>query len=523
MFGKVINWVKTHKTIFALIITSLFVLSQIPFVITHENWNDEAVSYGLSREFGFSSMFNANDSIPHPILWQLILMPFSKLGAPVEIVSYISLVFVTLAVFLFIRFAPMNYLTKAIFLASCALFYFVPIIAQDYSLIPLAIALLCIAYKNRHEKPLLYGLSLALLLQTHFLIYGFAIALAIIFLIETVFKKENAPKILKNLFLFLVPVALSLSTVIPAIINTYNGQSGITVNMIETDERLEAPFIQNMMVGFIGFYSESIWVLLTIVVGIFVVALLAKNARVALSFVVGLAFWFYIMNITYAGYGIIMPKIAILLLIALAVTWLSYQDSYEKENIVAKIINKSEIVKIAKSHNIKNFHVAIITVLAFVSIFATFDFAMDDYGHQFTNAKEIADTINSFEDGSLVIEADSSVFVEAIAREKVTKEVYYYNYPANKMDEISDYLKYDGHAVDEYKDIAMTVEDLDEVIRQATEQYEHVYFLTIPPSCQNEAGILSPTLKAYKYLDIVSDEEYYLDHGRERTGVFKIK
>ena len=41
---------KTHKTAFCAYSHTLFVASQIPFLINHEVWNDEATSWQLSKE-----------------------------------------------------------------------------------------------------------------------------------------------------------------------------------------------------------------------------------------------------------------------------------------------------------------------------------------------------------------------------------------------------------------------------------------------------------------------------------------
>ena len=486
MFRKVKDWVKTHKTAFALIITILFVAVHIPLVITHENWNDEAVSWALSREINITNIYEINNAEPHPLLWQLILAPFSKLGLPFDTISYISLAFVALAVFLFIRFAPMNGLFKFAFLISAGFFYFLPVISRDYSLVPLAIALVCIAYKSRHEKPFLYGLAVAFLTQTHFLMYGFAAALGVGFVTEELVKKEKLSKRFKRVVLFALPIIISIASVIPIVINSFNNQAMLSGKVYEgVSEEYMEPFWPNFVAGFFGADSDTLRAILIIITAIFAVGLLSKNIKIFLYFACGVGLWVYEMACLYKGFVVIAPKVSLIVLMVLAASWLVYLESSEKENIIAKIFSHSEIIKIAKKNGIKNIYVVFASIIAISTTIHVYRSSRDDIEYLFTDAKEVAESINKLEEGSLIIQSDVSSSLNAAIHEYINKDFVYYNYLTNSVQEPEDYLKYNNDMVESYENVGITNEELMSLLTYATQTYDHVYYLARKPSCSS--------------------------------------
>lgn len=526
MFRKVINWVKTHKTAFALIVTAVFVLANIPLVITHENWNDEAVSWALSREINLSNVYEINNAEPHPLLWQLILAPFSKLGLPFDTISYISLAFVALAVFLFIRFAPMNGFFKFAFLISSGFFYFLPVISRDYSLIPLAIALVCIAYKNRHEKPFLYGLAVAFLTQTHFLMYGFAAALGVGYVVEATFKKEKTLKYLKKLAIFSLPIVISLASVIPIVVNSFKNQAIISgVAYESSDPEMLEQFVPRALEGFFGTSADFIYVVAIALAIIFSLGLLAKSIKAFIYFAVGEGFWAYVMGNIYKGYDVIEPKTTLIVLIVLAACWIASLEETEKENIISRLMNFSEIIKLIKKKKICAFPI-IATIIALSTVPHTMAFATKDFNQPFSNAKEVSGILNEFEDGALIIQSDPTAVVETAVREYVNKNFVYYNLMNNKVEEIDDYLKYDNNTLNTYKSYDyITSEDLNSLLSFATSVYDHVYYISQRPNCSgaysnaNEDILDELELKA----TINMNNETHLDIARPIVNIYKVK
>lgn len=107
------------------------------------------------------------------MLWYLILKPFTMLGFPIKTMNVISIIFMTLAVYLFLKYVDANKWLKILIVFGGSMFYYNAVNARTYSLVCLAIVLIDITYKNRKEHPYKYNLQLLLLTQTHILTCGF--------------------------------------------------------------------------------------------------------------------------------------------------------------------------------------------------------------------------------------------------------------------------------------------------------------------------------------------------------------
>ncbi len=108
----------------------------------------------------------------HFLLWYIILMPFAKLGFPYYTTNIISWLITCLSVWLILDKAPAKFYKRVLLIFTFPLIYLFPIVSRCYCLIPLAIVLMCIFYKDRKEKPLRYLLSIVLLANTHVIMLG---------------------------------------------------------------------------------------------------------------------------------------------------------------------------------------------------------------------------------------------------------------------------------------------------------------------------------------------------------------
>lgn len=522
MFRRLKNWAESHKALFALIITLLFILVHIPLLINHEISNDEAISWRLSERITFDNFYEINSAEPHPPLWQLILAPFSKLGFPVITLGIISLVFVALAVFLVFRFAPMNFFIKVIFLFSSAFFYFLPIVSRDYSMIPLALALICILYKNRHEKPFLYGLSLAFLSQTHFLMYGLVIALSLGFIVETILKKDK--KRLKKIFVFSLPLLISALTVFPIITSSLQNHAIITEKAFENTTERES-FIENAIQKYSGFYNEYLPTILLVGLIIAALAFFLRNQKTALYLFAGFGFWFFSMIKIYQEYHCIFElKIALLFLITFAIIWLNYVEE-DKENFISKLLNKSEIIKVLRKIFTKNWYVIFALILIIPNVAYTILSANRDFAHAYTNSKETAEFINDMEPGSVLLIGDITSSLNSATRVYIKNDIKVYNIRLGKYEDGTEFLKYDNESYE--RDIEagkglISNEELADTLNKFASEYEHVYYFVYPPVCGSHTRDYGEVLKDYKFVKMLNNEKYY-DTTHIAVAAYKIK
>ena len=524
-FKNIKKWIENHKTIFALLVTALFVGAHIPLLMNHEVTNDEAIVWGLSKEVNLSNAYELNSAEPHPLLWQFMLAPLSQNNLPLISMSILSLALVVLAVFLFVRFAPFGFLAKLIFLLSSSFCYFNPIIARDYSLIPLAICLISLAYKSRHEKPFRYGLSLVLLSQTHFLMYGLLAVLVLGFFAEELFAKKSFSKKLLALLLCFLPVGLSVLSSVPLVINSFNNQA--IINGEATSDTEAGGILENTIGAYFGYYVIALNVISIVAAVIIILNFFAANLKIGLYFLAGTGLWYYVLANIYQSYYYFDQKVTILSLMMLLSLWLIKLEKEEKHNFLKEFVSHSEIVKILKK---KVAYPAVILPCFIVMLTIPHAFVVaNNEMNLATNSSEQAAFINkTVEDGALIIEGDiaASVFFDAATHLQVEKDVTYYDVPLDSYDDYHIKLRYDGVDDERYRKFnRLSDEALSKLIAEASAKYEHIYYVsTILTNCKGESTDYNAELVAnYERLATLNDGKYMTNLKNVPLSFYRVK
>lgn len=181
---------KKTKTINITILLS-YVLFHIFLITKHEAWRDEAHSFVQMQNLSIKSIIEIMSIDGHPALWYSINTPLIKLGLPFTCFSCISLAAMTLAVAILLFKSTMPYWTRIIILSSSLFIYYNPVICRIYSLVILITTILAVYFKQRYEKPIFYGIIVALLFQSHIVMVGLGIGLLIDCFIEFVKSKNK--------------------------------------------------------------------------------------------------------------------------------------------------------------------------------------------------------------------------------------------------------------------------------------------------------------------------------------------
>jgi len=162
---------------------ALFIAFALTGVMKHEPWRDEAQAWLLARDAGLWDLFSRLAGLEgSPVLWHLVNMPFARLGLSYGWEAAINLVFVTGAVAITLWRAPMPLWMRVGFIFSYFVVYEYAVIARSYGL---GMFLLCGALAldgERMKRPVLYGLTLALLANAHAFALMFSIALLVVWL-----------------------------------------------------------------------------------------------------------------------------------------------------------------------------------------------------------------------------------------------------------------------------------------------------------------------------------------------------
>lgn len=152
--------------------------SILHFVVSyfHEPWFDEAEAWQISRCASFEELFFEIPHLEgHTPMWDFILMPFSRLGAPYELsLSLISFIFIGSAVTLVIWKSPFPRLLRLLLPFTYFFFYQYGVITRPYCVITFLMILMAYLYSTKNEKPVRFIICLALLAYIH--AYGLLIA-----------------------------------------------------------------------------------------------------------------------------------------------------------------------------------------------------------------------------------------------------------------------------------------------------------------------------------------------------------
>ncbi|MCR5635995.1 MAG: hypothetical protein K6F76_02290 [Clostridiales bacterium] len=205
--GKIFN----NSIIFNLAVFILVSTLNLIFVLNHEIWGDEAQAWLIARDFTPVSLFNITSLEGHPFLWYYILMPFAKLNFPCITLNLVSYFIMELTLFIVLFYSPLDNVLKFVVSFSPMFIYTYSVISRNYCLCALFTVLIALAYRSRNKKPVIYGILLALLLQTHIIMAGMTFIMCVVWLIETI-KQRNDYEVnfKKNIFGMSIPFLSAL-------------------------------------------------------------------------------------------------------------------------------------------------------------------------------------------------------------------------------------------------------------------------------------------------------------------------
>ena len=173
----------SKENIFAISVTTVFLLAGGFAALHHEMWRDEIQAWLLARDSASILELFANMKYEgHTALWHLCLMPLSRITSSPILMQIFHLLIAATTVFLFTRFAPFNKVQKVLFTFGYFALYEYAIVARNYAIGVLLITIFCVLYKERHKRFVWIGVVLLLLAHTsvHALIVTIAIGFALL-------------------------------------------------------------------------------------------------------------------------------------------------------------------------------------------------------------------------------------------------------------------------------------------------------------------------------------------------------
>lgn len=147
----------------------IYLLGVCTITYFHEPWFDEAQAWAIAKSGTIKEiLFEIPHNEGHPPLWDLLLLPFAKLGAPYELsLAIVNILFITLAVSVLLFKSPFPKIVRCLLPFNFFLFYQFGVISRPYCILVLAMFLAAACHKNRNEHPVKYLLCLALMCAVH--------------------------------------------------------------------------------------------------------------------------------------------------------------------------------------------------------------------------------------------------------------------------------------------------------------------------------------------------------------------
>lgn len=139
----------------------------------HEPWFDEAQAWLIARESSLAELFRILPYEGQPGLWHLLLMLPAR-TLPYEAINWISGLFATLGVWVFLRRSPFPTPLKVLIPFTYFLFYQYGVVARNYALLPLVLFAVAAVWPQRHDRPGRFAALLFVLANTS--THGFIVA-----------------------------------------------------------------------------------------------------------------------------------------------------------------------------------------------------------------------------------------------------------------------------------------------------------------------------------------------------------
>ncbi len=172
------------ETVVRLLSLAAYSTLLLVLVINHEYWFDEGQAWNIARDNDIAGIFSMMKYEGHPPLWHLILKIFTSLGCSYRALGLVSWGIMTVTAGMILFCLPLKPYLQAALLLSAGMLYTNSVISRVYCVIYLLLAVVALLYPKRKKHPLLFGLAVALLANTHICMCGLVGIIGIFMLVD---------------------------------------------------------------------------------------------------------------------------------------------------------------------------------------------------------------------------------------------------------------------------------------------------------------------------------------------------
>lgn len=308
------------KNILNIVILAVYAVFTFVMLLHHEIWADEAQVWLVVRDLSPVGIFEHVRTEGHPLLWYLMVFPFVKIlhfSNAIFSMQLLNWLIVLAGMAVLFFKSPFNIYVKSSILLSSGFLYWFPLNARSYCLIPFLIFLLGGIYNRRKENPVIYGLLIILLANTHIIVFGFCSALAMLFAYESI-KSRNKKAIVSASI-----VLLSLLSIVLYLFGAQN-ENFVVKDYSKTVDLAYIKAIYSKVIfylhGFVNIFNTLLISLFLIFCG---VIFFVKNKKIFFIYVFTLLYQFSIYVFVW---GILSQRAYILLLVIIFCFQVIYRE-----------------------------------------------------------------------------------------------------------------------------------------------------------------------------------------------------
>ena len=490
-----------RNVLFCLAVTGVYLLVNLILVFAHEQYFNEANQWQIAKHASLSELPDILKTEGHPILYYLLLMPLAKLGLPIIFANILSLLIMTLAVFLLVRYSPFKRATILLIIFSVGFMYYLPVFARNYCLVALSVVLVGVSYKNRLTHPIKYCLSLALLLQSHILAAGLVGALFCFFVIDYVKcarKKIKERARLRRFVIGVLVVLASLAILVYCLWGSTEAHGYLKPNLLPDDARHEDgiwEYLSALGQTIFGLYGIGMIILLLFLALSFY--FLIQYTKILFIWLVAISFQACVLVMLYVFGRFTHDSLNVLYFILCF--WITYYEEPSNGKWVKNI--KKYLLKLEVSKLVKNVirpnKDAVLGCICALTIPCVLAASFHDLTAEYSQAKSVATYVNkNLPAGSILVTAAEHENVIAIVP-FLRDDILVYDMVQGKQ---LNYIIYDANSARK--------PSADEILRVMRGlSAKNVYFVTLAIYIDESTGIRREygTAQVVDQLELVRD------------------
>ena len=460
------NLSKQQKICLSLL--AVYSLLTLIGVFCHENWADECQAWVIVRDNDLAGIFDALKYEGHPPLWYMILFPFVKLGFPLVTLSLISWFISVVTAYLVMMKSPFNTGMKAIIIFSCGFLFYNSVISRVYCVIVLLTCLLAILYKERKKYPVIFGLLVGLLAQTHVIMCGLVGIIGIYMIIDFFkdFKTNTAKKNGMNI-LGLVLAGIGVIFLVFPLLSSASSNN-VVAGTEFTFDLIWARFLKiftciGKNLFFINNDNKILGDILGYIVTVLIVLALFAMRKYPKALIASLIFSGFFFFTTQIMFTLMLPsRASVYIYTLLCIFWIAKTSARPNKNQTALPENKF-FAKL-KSNKKADFYIPLLLCLVcIISIPRGVYWLVFDYFGKYTCAPAAAEFMkNELPDNSIIITNDD--WYSQYCAKVPDLKIYSLRY--------KQFLTYDMHSLTSQEKIR-NFDSIHDILKN----YDHVYLL----------------------------------------------